>query len=29
MAPYAERSSAWLAALLRGDDPLVPRREAR
>jgi cephalosporin-C deacetylase-like acetyl esterase len=29
MAPYTERSSAWLAALLRGDDPLVPRREAR
>lgn len=29
MAPYTERSSSWLTALLRGDDPLVPRREAR
>jgi cephalosporin-C deacetylase len=29
MAPYTDRSSAWLAALLRGDDPLGTRREAR
>jgi hypothetical protein len=29
MAPYTERSSAWLTALLRGDDPLILRREAR